>query len=113
MPGAKPPASIVSDEASRPTGAEAGERLSAAATAEGDAMPVGSWETEDMACPHDGQYRLPSGTGAWHCGQTITLRNRIRVRSAPWDNSAQSLRDNYSADLTSKKKLCPAIAAFF
>jgi hypothetical protein len=71
LPGVKPPASIESDEASRPTFEEECGRLAASAT-EGEARFVGSCETDDTASPQEGQKRAEPGTSEEQVGQRIT-----------------------------------------
>jgi hypothetical protein len=68
-----PPASITSEEASRPTGAEEGLRLLAASATDGVARPVGICEIEEIASPQDGQNRAVSGASVEHAGQRINL----------------------------------------
>jgi hypothetical protein len=70
----KPPASIESEEASRPTGAEDGLRRRAASATDAVAMWVGIWETEPIARPQDGQKRAPSSISAEQVGQRTTVR---------------------------------------
>ena len=64
----KPPASIESDEASRPTFEEDGPRRRAASATEADAMFVGSCETDDTDSPHFGQKLASTGVSAEHEG---------------------------------------------
>src|SRR5262249_12085504 len=76
-PGVKPPASIESEEASRPTFEELPGRCAFCAT-EGDAMFVGSCETDDTASPHAGQKCAPAGTSPAHAGQRVTVNESYR-----------------------------------
>lgn len=73
-PGVNPPASIESEEASRPTGDELGLRRRAASATEGLARFVAICETEEIASPQDGQKPEPSGASAEQRRQRITLR---------------------------------------
>ncbi len=73
-PGVKPPASIESEEASRPTGEEEGGRRAAAAT-EGVANPVGIWDREERGSPHEEQKRPESETSAEQCEQRTKSQN--------------------------------------
>jgi hypothetical protein len=75
----KPPASIESEEARRPTWEEIG-RLCAASATDGVASPVGICEIEEIASPQDGQNRAVSGASAEHVGQRIKPENRIGNR---------------------------------
>ena len=68
----KPPASIESEDASRPTFDEETGRRAARAT-EGEARFVGSCEIDEIAPPHSGQKRAESETSAEHVGQRIKL----------------------------------------
>ena len=77
-PGVNPPASIESEEASRPTGDEEGLRRRAASATEGLARFVAICETEEIASPQEGQKREPSGISAEQLGQRITLRESYR-----------------------------------
>src|ERR1700681_4629586 len=72
-PGVKPPASIESEEARRPTFEDEGERCAARAT-DGEAMFVGSCETDETASPQAGQKWAGPGTSAPHLGQRVTGR---------------------------------------
>ena len=73
-----PPASIESEEASRPTGDEDGLRRRAASATEGLARFVAICETEEIASPQEGQKREPPGISAEQLGQRITLRESYR-----------------------------------
>jgi hypothetical protein len=73
VPGAKPPVSIESEDASLPT-AEGEGRRAAAAAADGVARPVGACEIELNGSPHEGQNRARSGTSDEHAGQWINPR---------------------------------------
>ena len=68
----KPPASIESDDASRPTFDDEGGRRAASAT-EGEARFVGICDTDDTASPQAGQKRADPGTSAEQDGQRIKL----------------------------------------
>ncbi len=70
-PGVNPPAWIESEDANLPTFEDDGFRRRAASATEGEARPVGSWETEDTACPQEGQKRAPSGTAAAQLGHGV------------------------------------------
>jgi predicted phage terminase large subunit-like protein len=78
-PGVNPPASIESDEASRPTGDEDGLRRRAASATEGLATLVAICETDEIASPQEGQKRKPSGNSAEQLGQRITLPESYRA----------------------------------
>jgi hypothetical protein len=80
-PGVNPPAWIESDDASRPTLEEDGGRRAARAT-DGDARPVGSWETEEIASPHSGQKRTDSEMPDPHFGHAVKMRGFYAARSA-------------------------------
>ena len=67
----KPPVSIESEDASRPTLDDDAGRLAASAT-DGDARFVGIWDTDDTAPPQAGQKRADPGTSAEQEGQRIT-----------------------------------------
>src|SRR5262245_12296022 len=68
-PGVKPPTSMTSADASRPTfEEEPGFGRRAAAATDGEAMFVGSWETDETASPQAEQKRADSGTPAPHLG---------------------------------------------
>ena len=72
----KPPASIESDEARRPTTEEEDRpRRTAACATDGDGRFVGSCETEEReaASPQEGQKREPAGISAEQLEQRITL----------------------------------------
>jgi hypothetical protein len=60
---------MTSDDASRPTGADVGLRLRAAASTDGDARPVGNWETEETGFPHAEQNCAAAGREEPHFGQ--------------------------------------------
>src|SRR5689334_388709 len=72
VPGVKPPRSMESEEARRPTRDGVGARRAAAAT-DGDAMFVGSSDTDETASPHDGQNRDASGSSEAQKGQWGTV----------------------------------------
>jgi hypothetical protein len=76
--GVNPPASIESEEASRPTGDDDGLRRRAASATEGLARFVAICETEEIASPQEGQKREPSGVSAGQLGQRITLHESYR-----------------------------------
>ena len=69
----KPPESIESVGARRPTFEEDGVRRRAASATEGDARFVGICETEEIPSPQDGQNRAGTGTSAAHLGQRIKV----------------------------------------
>jgi len=76
----KPPASIESEEARRPTFDEDAGRRAAAAT-DGEARFVGNWETDEIASPQAEQKRAGSGTPAPHFGHgTKTLDSNPRKK---------------------------------
>ena len=68
----KPPASIESELASRPTFEEETGRRAACAT-DGEARFVGSCDTDEIAPPHSGQKRADSEISAEQDGQGIKL----------------------------------------
>src|SRR6266496_6416490 len=70
-PGAKPPVSMDSEEAKRPTGSEEETRRRAASISDGVASPVGSWEAELTGRPQAEQYCPLSGTSAEQDGHFI------------------------------------------
>src|SRR6266516_7293365 len=70
-PGAKPPVSIDSEEAKRPTGSDGEARCRAVSISDGVASPVGSWETELNGRPQAEQYRPLSETSAEQEGHFI------------------------------------------
>src|SRR6266536_580915 len=70
-PGAKPPVSMDSEEAKRPTGSEEESRLRAASISDGVASPVGSWEAELTGRPQAEQYCPLSETSAEQDGHFI------------------------------------------
>jgi hypothetical protein len=76
----KPPASIESEDASRPTGAEEGLRRRAASATDGVASPVGNCEIEEIACPHEEQKRTESASSAEQLGHRITLTEILPQR---------------------------------
>ena len=86
-PGVNPPASIESEEASRPTGDEEGLRRRAAFATEGLARFVAICEAEEIASPQEGQKREPSGISAEQLGQRITLRESYRMAGAIMNSS--------------------------
>jgi hypothetical protein len=64
-PGVNPTISMTSAEASLPTFEdEPGFGRRAAAATDGEAMFVGSWETDETASPQEGQKRAESGIPA-------------------------------------------------
>ncbi len=66
-PGVNPTISMTSAEASLPTfEEEPGFGRRAAAATDGEAMFVGSWETDETASPQAGQKCADSGTPAPH-----------------------------------------------
>jgi hypothetical protein len=69
----KPPESIESDEASRPTRDGVGGRRASAAI-DGDATFVGNCDTDDTDSPHEGQKRAELGTSEEQAGQGVTGR---------------------------------------
>jgi hypothetical protein len=71
----KPPASIESDEARRPTGADEGLRRRARAFTDGDARFVGSCEAEEIEIgpPQSAQKRADSGAREPQLGQGVKV----------------------------------------
>src|SRR6266542_3109366 len=82
-PGAKPPVSIDSEEAKRPTGSDGEARRRAASISDGVASPVGSWETELTGRPQAEQYRPPSETSAEQEGHFIVAIVIPSSRASP------------------------------
>src|SRR6266545_3753741 len=80
-PGAKPPVSMDSEEAKRPTGSEEETRLRAASISDGVASPVGSWEAELTGRPQAEQYCPLSETSAEQDGHFMEPRQRIAARA--------------------------------
>ena len=73
VPGAKPPVSIVSDEARRPIGAEDGTRRRAAASTDGEARFVGNCDTDESAAPQSEQKRADPATSDPQVGQRVNV----------------------------------------
>jgi len=69
-----PPVWIESDEARRPTRDDAAGGRAAAAAADGEAMLVGSCETEESGSPHSGQKRAESVAVDPHLRQVVKVR---------------------------------------
>jgi len=98
-PGVNPPASIESDDASRPTREDDGGRCAFRAT-DGDAMFVGSCDTDDTDSPHEGQKRAEVGTSEEQAGQGVTGRGfYASIPGAPGTSSGYFFVDFPSASV--------------
>jgi hypothetical protein len=78
----KAPASIEPEEASRPTRDEDGGRCAFRAT-DGDAMFVGSCDTDETGSPHAEQKRAASEMPDPHFGQTVKMLEFYVARTDP------------------------------
>ena len=111
-PGVNPPAWIESDDASLPTREDDGGRCAFRAT-DGDAMFVGSCDTEDTGSPHSGQKRAALGTSDEQAGQGVTgtrfyapPAGAFSSSSATPPNSgspASAVRDAHHASATTRR----------